>query len=246
MSWRSTDDLGFLEQIPAAQTAAEVCVEISRYMPAFGMSWYFIGGAVPPGHPILPPFKFHNWPSALIDAYAQSELIEHNPIPRITAISTRSMTLEEFRAGAAGFAPSPAAESLFALLASHKMTRVLFVPIHGPRGPRGFAMFSGAGEEPSLRARALLSLMSHVAFLRLNELDGLQPRAGLHEASLTDREIDMLRALSQGLDDAGIAAAHHITVRTVRFHLSNVRLKLGARSRSEALILAAKAGFLSQ
>ena len=246
MPWRSSTDLAFLDTIPAAQTQAEVCAEIQRHLPGLGMAWYFLGGAVPPGHPLLPAFKFHNWPSALIEDYTQSDLVEHSPIPRITAISARAMTLAEFRAGAAGFAPNPAAESVFAMLAAYRMTHILFVPIHGPRGPRGFAMFSGTGPDPEPRARGLLGLMGHVAFQRLGDLDAIQNPTPHGETSLTDREVDMLRALSQGLDDAGIAAAHHITVRTVRFHLSNVRHKLGARSRSEALILASKAGFLSQ
>lgn len=246
MPWRSSTDLGFLDTIPAAQSQGEVCAEVARYLPVFGMSWYFLGGAVPPGHPIMPAFKFHNWPSALIEDYTQSDLVEHNPIPRITAISSRTMTLSEWREGAAGFLPSAGAEGIFAILARYRMTHILFVPIHGPRGPRGFAMFSGPGPDPVPRARAIMGLMGHLAFMRLSELEPRQPQVGYGETTLTNREVEMLRALAQGLDDTGIARAHQISVRTVRFHLGNARLKLGARSRSEAVILAAKAGFLSQ
>lgn len=246
MSWRNIESLSFLDTLPHAQSAADVAVELARSAPQFGMQYYFLGGMVPPGHPLLPGFKLHNWPGALIDAMGQSDLVGHHPAPRITAISARMVTLTEYRRGQAGPRPDPAAEAFFDLLATHRMTHVLYVPIHGPRGPRGFASFSGTGPDPAPRARALLGTMAHLAFMRLSDLEIARQRQSGGETGLTDREIAMLRALAGGADDAGIAAQHHISVRTVRFHLSNARNKLGARSRAEALILAAKGGLLSE
>ena len=246
MSWRNIETLSFLDSLPIAQSAADVAVELARAVPHFGMSYYFLGGMVPPGHPLLPGFKLHNWPGDLIEAMGQSDLVCHSPAPRITAISARTTTLTEYRSGQFGPRPDPAAEAFFDLLATHRMTHALYVPIHGPRGPRGFASFSGTGPDPEPRARSLLGLMAHLAFLRLSDLEIARQRQSGGENSLTEREIAMLRALAGGADDAGIAAQHHISVRTVRFHLSNAKGKLGARSRGEALILAAKGGFLSE
>jgi DNA-binding NarL/FixJ family response regulator len=53
--------------------------------------------------------------------------------------------------------------------------------------------------------------------------------------SLTDRELAVLAALSEGLTNARIAKRLGITENTVKFHLQNLYLKLGARTRTEAV-----------
>ena len=63
------DELGFLTRIPAAASAAEAAVEIGRAAQRQGTPFWFIGGVVPPGHPILPSFRHHNWPAGWRDRY---------------------------------------------------------------------------------------------------------------------------------------------------------------------------------
>jgi DNA-binding NarL/FixJ family response regulator len=53
--------------------------------------------------------------------------------------------------------------------------------------------------------------------------------------SLTEREMAVLAALSEGLTNARIAKRLGITENTVKFHLQNLYLKLGARTRTEAV-----------
>jgi DNA-binding CsgD family transcriptional regulator len=59
---------------------------------------------------------------------------------------------------------------------------------------------------------------------------------------LTARELDVLRALSQGLSNKAIANKLHISESTVRTYLSHVYSKLGVASRTEALIQVRKLG----
>ena len=61
-------------------------------------------------------------------------------------------------------------------------------------------------------------------------------------ASLTPRELEVLELLAQGLDNAAIAERLVLTTRTVQNHVSNVYGKLGATSRTEAALLAIRAG----
>ena len=49
-------------------------------------------------------------------------------------------------------------------------------------------------------------------------------------AELTERELEVLRQLAEGGSNARIAAALHITEKTVKSHLSNVLAKLHGRS----------------
>jgi NarL family two-component system response regulator LiaR len=55
------------------------------------------------------------------------------------------------------------------------------------------------------------------------------------QASLTDREADVLRLLARGLTDREIAEALVISPRTVGTHVSSILHKLGARNRAEAV-----------
>lgn len=55
---------------------------------------------------------------------------------------------------------------------------------------------------------------------------------------LTEREHDVLRQIALGRSNAEIAQALHITVGTVKNHVSNILDKLDARDRTEALVRA--------
>ena len=58
--------------------------------------------------------------------------------------------------------------------------------------------------------------------------------AGAAGADLTSREVDLLKALAQGLSNRRIAKEFWITEQTVKFHLTNIYRKLGVANRTEA------------
>jgi DNA-binding NarL/FixJ family response regulator len=62
------------------------------------------------------------------------------------------------------------------------------------------------------------------------------------DAVLSEREIDVLRLLSQGLDNAAIARELSVSPATVKKHVSNILVKLGLRNRVQAAIYAVLIG----
>lgn len=62
--------------------------------------------------------------------------------------------------------------------------------------------------------------------------------------ALSSREIECLEWLARGLLDDRIAASLGISCSTVRLHLKNARVKLGARTREQALVLALQRGLI--
>ncbi|WP_344502347.1 response regulator transcription factor [Dactylosporangium maewongense] len=74
------------------------------------------------------------------------------------------------------------------------------------------------------------------------------PRAGTARsgpvAGLTPRELDVLRHIALGQNNAEIAAALHVTRETVKTHVGNVLDKLGARDRTQAAVLAYEFGLV--
>jgi two-component system, NarL family, response regulator LiaR len=61
---------------------------------------------------------------------------------------------------------------------------------------------------------------------------------------LTSRELEVLRLLAQGLDNAAIAQALVVTRRTVQNHVSNIYGKLNLASRTEAALYAIRCGLV--
>lgn len=65
---------------------------------------------------------------------------------------------------------------------------------------------------------------------------------GEFSATLSDRELDVLRELAAGRSDAEISAALFISLATVHTHILNLRRKLGARNRTHAVVIAIERG----
>ena len=59
--------------------------------------------------------------------------------------------------------------------------------------------------------------------------------AGLRQASLSDRELEVLRQLAEGRTNREIAEHFWLSEQTVKFHLSNIYRLLGVKSRGEAI-----------
>lgn len=64
------------------------------------------------------------------------------------------------------------------------------------------------------------------------------------KGGITAREREVLELLAKGMSTAEIAQQSHIAEKTVRIHISNVLEKLGARDRTQALVLALKRGII--
>lgn len=62
--------------------------------------------------------------------------------------------------------------------------------------------------------------------------------------SLTPREIEVLRAMAEGLANKEIAARFGISENTIKFHVASVMGKLGAGSRTEAVMLGIRYGIV--
>lgn len=64
-------------------------------------------------------------------------------------------------------------------------------------------------------------------------------------ASLTEREGEILRAIAAGLSNAEIAERLYLSLHTVKTHVGNVLVKIGARDRTQAVVFAYETGFIT-
>jgi two-component system, NarL family, response regulator len=62
---------------------------------------------------------------------------------------------------------------------------------------------------------------------------------------LTDRELEILQLIAQGMSNLEIGTALHITENTVKSNVNRILSKLGAKDRTQATIIALKRGIAS-
>jgi DNA-binding NarL/FixJ family response regulator len=68
--------------------------------------------------------------------------------------------------------------------------------------------------------------------------------AAMIRSELSDREIEVLKLIANGKDNAQIAADLHISPKTVKNHISNILMKLQIDNRIQAAVYAVKSGIV--
>ena len=68
--------------------------------------------------------------------------------------------------------------------------------------------------------------------------------AAMIRAELSDREIEVLKLIANGKDNAQIAADLHISPKTVKNHISNILMKLQIDNRIQAAVYAVRSGIV--
>jgi two-component system, NarL family, response regulator YdfI len=81
---------------------------------------------------------------------------------------------------------------------------------------------------------------------RLRPFDSTRPGSadGFAEDALTPREIEVLNLVAEGAANKEIAGRLHISEHTVKFHVASILSKLGAASRTEAVVLGVRRGLI--
>ena len=78
-----------------------------------------------------------------------------------------------------------------------------------------------------------------------NEQTAQEPKQTIHQR-LTRREMDVMQALLRGYSNKEIARELVISERTVQTHLSNIFSKMDVNSRTEAVLIAMRDGWIAQ
>lgn len=112
-------------------------------------------------------------------------------------------------------------------------------------GCRGYVTKDRASEE---LIQAVRFAHAGEVFITQRMLASLLPRfnrpAAQIGSGLTERELNILQLMTEGLSNLEIAERLYLSVHTIRNHVQNVLSKLGAHSRLEAVIIANREGLL--
>lgn len=94
-----------------------------------------------------------------------------------------------------------------------------------------------------MRDEAIIPL-SLLRQLRRSEIKFKRGDKTFEEASINEREQEILQEVAEGRSNKDIAAKLHMSQRTVEYNLTRIFEKLGVRSRSEAIVEAARLGLV--
>jgi len=102
-----------------------------------------------------------------------------------------------------------------------------------------------AGIRSAARGESLIS--PHIAAKVLQRVRATSAQPEIAEtirAELSDREIEVLKLIANGKDNALIAAELHISPKTVKNHISNILMKLQIDNRIQAAVYAVRSGIV--
>ena len=156
-----------------------------------------------------------------LDGLAATEQILQQPDPPtivvLTTFDQNEYIYRALRAGAAGF-----------LLKDAPSSRLLAAVRAAATGDSLI--------EPSITQRLVERFAEPVATV------GTPPQL----EQLTERELDVLRLICQGLSNAEIAAEMFVAESTVKTHVARILTKLGVRDRVQAVVVAYETGFVGR
>ncbi len=99
-----------------------------------------------------------------------------------------------------------------------------------------------AGIRAAAEGESLVSPVIAAKVLQRLRATGPEPREETAPAQLSDREMQVLRLIAAGQDNAQIAAELHISPKTVKNHISNILMKLQFENRIQAAVFAVRSG----
>jgi DNA-binding NarL/FixJ family response regulator len=102
-----------------------------------------------------------------------------------------------------------------------------------------------AGIHAAARGESLISPSIAAKVLQRVRATSAQPEiADAIMSGLSDREIEVLKLIANGKDNAVIAAELHISPKTVKNHISNILMKLQIDNRIQAAVYAVRSGIV--
>jgi len=228
-----------LVRFASLQTISEVSRFLKENTADMGFPIHVIAPIPTEQYPVSEgAFLVQNWPPEWDATYHERGFAAFDPIPLVTPLLTKPVSIDDVYAGRAGIIPDPRAEQIRAYAESLGNPSGILVPIFGPLGYRAIVCFAGPGPVPGPEGMALLHVLATFAHDRVRELTAKSHKV----PELSDREIEVLRCARDGLSDLAAAERLQITVRTIRFHFTNIRKKLDAKNREQAVAMAVQAG----
>jgi LuxR family transcriptional activator of conjugal transfer of Ti plasmids len=231
----------FLEFLDKAQSMEELGARTLTVIGHFRLS--VVASGIIAGSKAATPERFHfaHWPPGLLERYISEDLQALDPVPRWArgtgAPATIGQILKRLK-------PKDPGRIVIEIVKEYGCVEGVCVPMRAADGAIGVVSMVGDRSEFSPEEFRDLVAIGSLVFRRAESINHSAERAQAAPI-LTIREIELLPFLVHGHSDREIAALNNISQATVRFHLKNVRNKIGAVSRTHLAAKVVALGFAS-
>ena len=231
----------FLESLDGAQSMEELGARTLTVIGHFQL--LVVASGIIAGSKAATPERFHfaHWPPGLLERYISEDLQALDPIPRWArgtgTPATFSQIFQRLR-------PKDPGQRAIQIAKEYGCVEGICVPMRAADGAIGVVSMVGDRSEFSPEEFRDLVAIGSLVFRRAEFINRSADRAQ-GAPILTLREIELLPFLVHGHSDREIAALNRISEATVRFHLKNVRIKIGAVSRAHLAAKVVALGFAS-
>jgi NarL family two-component system response regulator LiaR len=136
-------------------------------------------------------------------------------------------------------------------------TRILILTVHTDdghvfqgikAGAQGYLLKDCTPEDLTRAIRTVYAgdtiMAQDIAQKMLTTFEGIRNEDAEITPHLTERELEVIKALAQGMSNKQIAQSLHISEKTVRNHASNIYKKLHIYDRTQAVIYAVRRGLV--
>jgi DNA-binding CsgD family transcriptional regulator len=185
------------------------------------------------GGELRPALLFATNLKSALTSWDRKQPFSRNPIYKRSLDRDSPFDLEELSDGFA--VPPPTRPQLWP--PSIGQVESLSLPVHRAQRLVMFIGVAGARPDGASLCRATLHTAAHVVYDRFVHFS----RRDTTHRSLTNREAECMRWIGLGKTDREIGEIVGISERTVRYHASNAKAKLGVTTRVEAIAKMARA-----
>jgi DNA-binding CsgD family transcriptional regulator len=224
----------FVEELARLPDTASIMDAMSEMLGQHGFEYFCCTFIAPtlterPGEAVLA----ERLPAGFLDMYREKRFVVDDPALRYCNTTVRPFRW--FREAPCDPSREPRAVELVQRARDFGMVDGFMVPVVSPAGRIGQVWFGGREIDTPKHDLPALHYVALYAFDRVLKLRGVPDVPRL---VLTLREREVLTLAAQGRSSEQIAEQLHITDRTVKEHIKKCCRKLGAATRTQAVMIA--------
>jgi DNA-binding CsgD family transcriptional regulator len=186
-------------------------------------------------------FHFAVWPQAFLQRYLAEQMQAIDPIPRWARGSGSPASYGQILSRLGAKDPG---HKVIQAAAEFGLREGICAPMRAADGALGLVSMVGDRPEFSVTEFRALVTLANVVFRAAERIDQSADKA-TPAPILTVREVELLSFLVHGHSDREIGKLNAISEATVRFHLQNARVKVGAVSRTHLAAKVVALGFVT-
>ena len=226
--------IDFADTLNRVATQPELILAIQRVLNRTGFEYFSLNFLPEPDQSFKEVVLLNHLPPSWLQLYIREDFARADP-----SIRHCHSTTSPFEYKDSPFDPILEPETLKVVqrASDFSISNGLVVPVAGLHGMVGGVWMGGGDAELDSRSNPLLHLLALYSFDQARHL------AGVVEAKsvLTSRELEVLKWTASGNGAEEIGRILSISKRTVEWHLQIAMQKLGAKTRTHAVILAYRA-----